>query len=85
MDEGPAGARVQFQGLEFFFFFVLFCFFHVIQVRVQGDNKIQFLTGKFWPRFVKSESSMELLIANVAISYCLNGAARLLIGSVDME
>lgn len=52
---------------------------------MQGDNKIQFLTGKFWPRFVKSESSMELLIANVAISYCLNGAARLLIGSVDME
>lgn len=82
--EGLPGAPVRFQGLEFFFLcFVLL--FPCNSSKGSGDNKIQFLTGKFWPRFVKSESSMELLIANVAISYCLNGAARLLIGSVDME
>lgn len=81
---GPLGHLLDFRNLNFFFLcFVLI--FSCNSSKGAGDNKMQFPTGKFWPRFVKSESSMELLIADVAISYCLNGAARLLVGSVDME
>lgn len=56
---------LEHQRLAFFFFLVLFYFFHVIQGRVQRTIKFNFLIGKFWPRFVKYESSMELLIANM--------------------